>query len=105
MVNGLKNITIRVEDDMYKEIEELTNLEKSDKSTVARQLLARGLREYRKKRALELYRDGKCTLWKAAHIAEIPLREIIELVKIEKIPAHFSVKDVDQAWSRVFGEQ
>jgi predicted HTH domain antitoxin len=98
----LKNLTIRVEDEMYKDIEELTALEKSDKSTVARQILAKGLQELKKKRAMDLYRERKCTLWKAAQIAGVSLREIIEIAKAEKITVHLSIEDVDEAWSRAF---
>jgi len=100
----MKNITIRVKDDMYREIEELTILDKSDKSTVVRLLLAKGLQERKKQRALELYRSGKCTLWKAAQIAGISLREMIDLAKSEGIFVHISAKDIDEAWSSVFEE-
>lgn len=104
MAIKLKNITIRVNDEMYRTIEELTILEKSDKSTIARQLLSTGLQQRKKKRALESYRSKECTLWKAAQIAGIPLREIIDMIKAEKIPIHFSIEDVDEAWSQAFEE-
>jgi len=97
-VNVLKNVTIRVEEDMFRDIEELTTLEKSDRSTIARKLLARGLQDLKRERAVELYRSGKCTLWRAAQIAGISLREMIDIVKAEKIPVHVSVDDVDEAW-------
>jgi predicted HTH domain antitoxin len=98
----MKNVTIRVDDEMFKDIEELTALEKSDKSTVARKLLARGLQDLRRERAVELYRTGKCTLWKAAQIASVSLREMIDITKAEKIPVHLSAEDVDEAWKRAF---
>ena len=100
----LKNITIRVEDETFRDIEELTGIEKSDKSTVARKLLAKGLQEFKKERAIDLYRHGKCSLWKAAQIAGVSLREMIEITKAEKIPMHFSAEVVDEAWSKAFEE-
>ncbi|MHA1263636.1 MAG: UPF0175 family protein [Candidatus Helarchaeota archaeon] len=100
----MKNITIRVKEDMYREIEELTILDKSDKSTVVRQLLAKGLQERKKQRGLELYRRRKCTLWKATQIAGISLREMIDLAKSEGIFVNVSAKDIDEAWSSAFEE-
>jgi len=104
-VSLLKNITIRVEEEIFRDIEELTALEKSDKSTVARKLLARGLQDLKRERAVELYRSGKCTLWRAAQIAGVSLREMIDIAKAEKIPVHISVDDVDEAWRRASEEQ
>ena len=64
--------------------------------------MAKGLQDRKKKRALELYRSRKCTLWKAAQIAEISLREMIDLAKSEGIFVHISAKDIEEAWSSVF---
>jgi len=101
----LKNITIRVEEEIFRDIEELTALEKSDKSTVARKLLSRGLQDLKRERAVELYRSGKCTLWRAAQIAGVSLREMIDIAKAEKMAVHISVDDVDEAWRRASEEQ
>jgi len=100
----LRNITVRIDEETYKAIEELTRVEKTDRSTVARKLIARGLEHLRRERALKLYREGKCTLWKASEMAGVPLREMIDLAKSEKIPIHFSAEDVDEAWRAAFEE-
>lgn len=105
MVVLLRNLTVRVDDKTFNEIKELAELEKTDKSTITRKILDIGLRELKKRRALELYREGKCTLWKAAQIAEISLREMIELTKMEKIPVHISSEDVNEAWREAFEEK
>lgn len=100
----MKNLTVRVEEETFKDIEALTELEKCDKSTIARKLLAIGLREMKKKHAVSLYREGKCTLWKAAQTAGVPLREMIEILKTEKVPVHVSPEDVNEAWGKAFEE-
>ena len=100
----MKNLTVRVEEETFRDIEALTKLEKCDKSTVTRKLLSMGLREMKKKHAISLYREGKCTLWKAAQTASVPLREMIETLKAEKIPVHISPEDVDEAWGKAFEE-
>lgn len=100
----MKNLTVRVEEETFKDIKKLTKLEKCDKSTITRRLLAIGLQETKKMHAISLYRAGKCTLWKAAQTAGVPLREMIETLKEEKIPVHMSPEDVDEAWGKAFEE-
>jgi len=46
---------------------------------------------------IALYRAGKCTLWKTAQTAGVFLREMIEILKRERIPVHVSPEDVDNA--------
>lgn len=93
-----RNLTVRVEEELYKEIEETADRENVDKSTIARGLLETGIKESRKKRGLELYRGGSCTLWKAAKVAGVSLREMIDLVVEARIPMHISSDDVEEAW-------
>jgi len=99
-----QNLTVRLDKEMVRKIEEEAQQEKTDKSTVARKLIAVGIQEIQKARALEEYRRGRCTIWKASEKAGIPLREMIELLRREKIPLHLSPEDVDQAWREALGE-
>jgi predicted HTH domain antitoxin len=100
-----RNLTVRLEKELVDKIEEEAEHEKTDKSTVARKLIAAGIQEIRKIRALEDYRKGKCTIWKASSKAGISLREMMELVRQEKVPLHLSPKDVDQAWREAVAEK
>lgn len=98
----MRNLTVRVDEATFRDIEEAARLEDVDRSTVTRVFLKIGIRETRKKRALEVYRDGKCTLWRAAQLADVPLREMMELVEENRIPLHVSPEDVDEAWREAF---
>ena len=60
------------------------DLEKTEKSTLIRKILAIGIDEELKKYALESFKDKRVSLAKAAEIADISLREMMGLVK-EKI--------------------
>lgn len=93
-----QNLTVRLDRGLIKKIEEEAQHEKTDKSTVARRLIAAAIEQAQKARALEEYRKGKCTIWKASEKAGVPLREMIELLRQEKIPLHISSDDVDEAW-------
>jgi len=99
-----QNLTVRLEKEIIRKIEEEAQQEKTDKSTVARKLIAVGIQQIQKARALEEYRRGRCTIWKASEKAGVPLREMIELLRREKIPLHLSPEDVDQAWREALGE-
>lgn len=98
----MRNLTVRVDETTFKDIEEVAELENVDRSTVARALLKTGIKEARKRRALEMYRSGNCTMWRAAQLADVPLREMMELAEENRIPLHISPEDVDEAWREAF---
>lgn len=100
-----QNLTVRLEKELIKRIEEEAEQEKTDKSTVARKLITMGVQQVQKERALEDYRRGGCTVWKASEKAGISLREMMELLRRERIPLHLSPEDVDQAWREAVGER
>ena len=99
-----QNLTVRLEKELIRKIEEEAREEKTDKSTVARRLITLGIEQTRKARAIDEYRKGKCTIWKASQKAGVPLREMIETVKREKIPLHLSPEDVEEAWNEALGK-
>ncbi|MGB9023596.1 MAG: UPF0175 family protein [Candidatus Bathyarchaeia archaeon] len=99
-----QNLTVRLDKVLIKQIEEEARQEKTDKSTIARKLIALGIEQARRARAIEDYRKGKCTVWKASENAGVSLREMMELLRGEKIPLHLSPEDADQAWREALGE-
>jgi predicted HTH domain antitoxin len=76
----------------------------SQKSTITRRLIALGIEQARRARAIEDYRKGRCTFWKASERAGLSLREMMELLRGEKIPLHLSPEDADQAWREALGK-
>lgn len=94
----MRNLTVRIDEDTYRGIEETAETEKVDRSTATRRLLEAGLTEYRKRKALDAYKGGACTLWKAAQLAGLSVREMMRLAEAEKIPVHITPEDVDEAW-------
>ena len=99
-----QNLTVRLDKALIKEIEEEAQQEKTDKSTITRRLIALGIEQARRARAIEDYRKGRCTVWKASERAGLSLREMMELVRGEKIPLHLSPEDADQAWREALGK-
>lgn len=68
--------------------------EKVDKATAMRKLLERGVQGWRREMALELLRDGKVTVWRAAQIARLPLWDFVSVVDEEKVVLPIRGKDV-----------
>lgn len=99
-----ENLTVRLDRDLVKRIEQEAREEATDKSTVARKLITIGIQQTQKAHAVEDYRRGKCTIWKASEIAGIPLREMIEVLRKEKVPLHLSPEDVDRAWREALAD-
>ncbi len=98
-----QNLTVRLDKALIKEIEEEAQQEKTDKSTITRRLIALGIEQARRARAIEDYRKGRCTVWKASERAGLSLREMMEVLRGEKIPLHLSPEDADQAWREALG--
>lgn len=61
-----KTIATRIPTDLEKEIRRFMEEEGLDKSTAIRRILEIGVNEWKKKRAIELYRQERVTLWKAS---------------------------------------
>jgi len=93
--------SVRLPKEMVEEIEKLSKEEGIDKGTLIRKLIAESLKEYKIKRALELYREGKVSLWKAAEIAGVTYREALEELKKRKIQFKYDLEDleIDIGWA------
>ena len=89
-------ISTRVPDDIAKDLKEIEKEEKSDRATVVRKLLARAIEQWKMERALRLYRNGKVTLWRAARLGGITLREMMELAAKEGIQFKYTPKDLEE---------
>ena len=78
-------ISARVDRKFADELERLAKTKGVDKSTAIRELLKIGLREIKLKDTLELLREGKITVWKAAEMLEMAYREVLEEMKKHNI--------------------
>ncbi len=93
--------SVRLPKEVVEEIRKLSEEEGIDKGTLIRKLIAESLREYKIKRVLELYREGKVSLWKAAEVAGITYREALEELRKRNIPFRYGLEDLesDIAWA------
>ncbi|WP_458189469.1 UPF0175 family protein [Haladaptatus sp. NG-WS-4] len=74
-------ISARVPDELEAELETYLEDEKLDRSTAVRKLLAEGLEEWRRERALEQFKMGDVTFTKAAERAEMSVWDFAQFLK------------------------
>ncbi|MDY7082699.1 MAG: hypothetical protein SXQ77_09905 [Halobacteria archaeon] len=59
MSNNQKHLTTRVPEDIFEEIEKVQEEEQSDRSTVVKKLIESGLEDWKIKKAVEKYEEGR----------------------------------------------
>lgn len=87
-------ISVRATPDLERKIKKLMEFEKADKSSIVRKAMERGVNEELKKLALTLYVERKVSLAKAAEIAEISVRDMLELIKEKGVSLNITVEDL-----------
>lgn len=91
---SLEAVTARLPREMLREVERLAERMKVDRSELIRRLLDSALRERRVEDAVQAYREGRATLWRAAEMASLSLREMMELARERKIPVSYTLDDL-----------
>ena len=87
-----------------KQLKFVMEYERLDKSGAVRKVLEIGLEEWRRREALELLRKGKLTMSAAAQFADIPIWELMELVREKKIAyIRVSKKDIERGRAALRG--
>jgi predicted HTH domain antitoxin len=87
-------ITTRVSDEIEEEIRSISKREQLDRSTVVRRLLVDGIKDWKVKYALEQYSEGKITIWKAARLAGVSLRQMLDIAAKKGIPFQYTLEDL-----------
>lgn len=87
-------ISVRLDKDTLKEVEFLTKEYKTDKSEVVRRILDKGLKQAKLEKALELLRQHKISVGKAAKLAGVTIYEMVELCKKNEIHVGYTKEDL-----------
>lgn len=89
-------LSVKVDKEKLAEIEEIARQEKSDRSTAARRLLDMGVREWKLNKAVDMFREGKLSLWKGSVMAGLSLRQFIEILDDRRVDwVGISAKDLE----------
>lgn len=80
---------------MMRKLRTLSKEEEKDRSTLVRELVSTGMKERFLERAIQLYKNGRITLWKAARIAGISLWEMTEVLRERRVEAAYGKRDLE----------
>ncbi len=78
-------LSVKIDKDKLKTLEEIAREEATDRSTVARKLLDMGIKTWKADRSIKLFSEGRVSLWKAAEIGGVSLREFVDILNDRKI--------------------
>ncbi len=88
--------SIRLSKDIIDELEKISKEEGMDKGIIIRKFLRESIKNFRIKKAMELYREGSISLWKAADLAGITYREALKELKKRNIPFNYTKEELDK---------
>ena len=89
-----KTLSTRVGRETEEELRSYMRAEKVDKATAMRRLLELGVQGWRRETAVQLLREGKATVWRAATVAGLPLWDFIQLLDERKVILPVKGRDV-----------
>lgn len=84
-------ITLRIDEEHFKDLQEIEKQEKADRAAVTRRLLARAIQEWKTNRALELVKEGRITFRKAAAMIGCTYAELLRLIEARGIPLGYDL--------------
>ncbi len=85
---------IKVESDIYKKAEKVSKAQGIKTNDFIAKALKQGLDDLNEKNVLNLYRDRKITLQRAAEMLSIDIWEMIEKVKKAEIHLDYSMEEL-----------
>lgn len=87
-------ITARIEEKDFKILKQIEKEEKTELAGVLRKLLSNSIKEWKIKKALELLKDHKITIRKAASFAEVSYIEMLDLMAKADIDIGYTLQDL-----------
>jgi len=97
-------ISARIDEELVGEIERIMRRRGIDRSAAIRELLRLGIREYRLREVLELVRERRVTVWKAAEMAGVTYREMLDKLRDHNVPFPVTVEELAREFEGVGGE-
>jgi len=100
----LTTVSARIQKSQAEEIERLASKRGTDKSAIIRELLATAMQNKKIEDALNQVQAKRITVWKAAEIAGVTYREMLELLKSHNIPFPLSEQELRREIEEITGE-
>jgi predicted HTH domain antitoxin len=94
MIKKEQIVGTRLPQSLINDLEKIEKVDQSDRSTTLRKLLSGAIREWKLDYYAKEYARGRITMSRAAEEAEVPLWEMLEYARQQKIPAQYSLEDL-----------
>lgn len=90
----MKTSSFRLDESEDAEIEALAKRLKTDRSSVARQAIGVGIRELKRREALEMVRRLEWSVWRAASYCGVSYRAFLRLLRFENVPFPLTAEEL-----------
>lgn len=90
----MKVVTARIEEECFEDLKMIEQDEHTERAEVVRKLLAKAIKEWKLKRALDLLKERKVTIRRAAALAGISYLEMQGLMSKSDIDIGYTLKDL-----------
>lgn len=94
MEEELTTVSARIQKSQAEEIKRLASKRGTDKSAIIRELLSTAIQNKKIEDASNQVQAKKITVWKAAEIAGVTYREMLELLKTHNVPFPLSEQEL-----------
>jgi len=91
-----ETISLRLPRETVKKLREIADKEGKDRSALIRELLEHGVKEKSLEQAIELYRTGQVTGWKAAQLAGVSLWNFYRALGEKGVLIQYSERDLEE---------
>jgi predicted HTH domain antitoxin len=91
-----ETITLRLPPETANKLREIAKKEGKDRSTLIRELLENGVKDKNVGQAVELYRTGQVTGWKAAQLASVSLWVFYKTLEEKGVIIQYSEHDLEE---------
>jgi len=100
----MKTLSVRIDEKEDEELNNIANKLKTDKSSVARQAIELGIREIKRKEALEKVRMKEWTVWKAAEYCDESYRSFLQFLREANVPFPISTLELERELNENSGQ-
>ncbi len=100
----MKTLSVRIDEKEDEELDNIAKKLKTDKSSVARQAIELGIREIKRKEALEKVRMKEWTVWKAAEYCGESYRSFLQFLRESNVPFPISTHELERELNESSGQ-
>ena len=90
----LGRVSLTVPTELLEKSDKIAKEKLEDRSTVMRELLALGVKQYMVKDAVNKYTEGRLSMEKAAELADVSIWKFLDVLKEIKAPIRYDLEDI-----------